>query len=406
MNLLTVSNLFPRPDQPARGLFNRQLFDELARLCPSRNVCLVPEWRVWRWPRIRGWPEPEAAGVPTRYVPVFYLPVVGRSTAHAFYARPLAAAVRREPAADVVYAAWLYPDGAAAATVAKAQGKRLWLMALGSDTLHLNHAARRSAVLQACAEAEGVVCVARLLADRLRAAGVSPDKLHVIPNGVDPERFRFVPRDDAARQLAERLPSPAVSLETSSRPPIVLFVGNMVSVKGPDILLDAWQTLRSRFAPTPRRSDTPTPPHPDTPTLILIGDGPLRPRLERQAREGGLADAVRFLGVRPHEEIPLWMNAADCLCLTSRSEGMPNAVNEALACGLPVVAADVGACGEMLGGKAVSRVVPPGNAQAFADAVEAVLRSEVDRAALARQYGGYSWHDQAERIWHLMERGR
>jgi glycosyltransferase involved in cell wall biosynthesis len=78
------------------------------------------------------------------------------------------------------------------------------------------------------------------------------------------------------------------------------------------------------------------------PRLLVIGAGPLRGHMERMARAAGISDSVRFLGMIPHKEIARWMNAAHCLCLPSRSEGMPNVVLEALASGLPVVATDVG----------------------------------------------------------------
>ena len=104
---------------------------------------------------------------------------------------------------------------------------------------------------------------------------------------------------------------------------VVLCVGNQVPVKGVDVLIDAWEQVRSR-CPGAR--------------LCLVGDGPLRGRLERTCRARGYGSSVVFVGGRPHDEVPLWMNAADCLCLPSRSEGMPNVVLEALASGLPAVA--------------------------------------------------------------------
>ena len=82
--------------------------------------------------------------------------------------------------------------------------------------------------------------------------------------------------------------------------------------------------------------------HPSSFSLILIGDGPLRKKLEKLARDLGVADSVQFLGRIPHDELPEYMRAAHCLCLPSRSEGMPNVVLEALACGTPAVATAVG----------------------------------------------------------------
>jgi teichuronic acid biosynthesis glycosyltransferase TuaC len=104
-------------------------------------------------------------------------------------------------------------------------------------------------------------------------------------------------------------------------------------VKGVDRLVKVWGAVK--------RSGSDA-------TLVILGDGPERRRMERAFAVAGLSASVKFLGSRPQDEVAGWMNAADCLCLVSRSEGMPNVVIEAQASGLPVVATDAGACGEML----------------------------------------------------------
>ena len=76
MNILTITNLYPRPDQPQRGLFNAQFFAALQAETDVevRTICLVPEWRIWRWKNIRAWSDDS-----TFYLPVFYIPVIGRN---------------------------------------------------------------------------------------------------------------------------------------------------------------------------------------------------------------------------------------------------------------------------------------------------------------------------------------
>ena len=188
---------------------------------------------------------------------------------------------------------------------------------------------------------------------------------------------------------------------------IVLFVGHLVPVKGPDILLQAWARLQ--------RSLAPARPHAHTPTLLLLGDGPMRGRLERQARDLGVADTVQFLGSRPHEEVALWMNVADCLCLPSRAEGMPNVVLEALGAGLPIVATDVGAVLELLEGEPEARVVrtevsgqkPVVSSErlesAIAAALAEVLGKSVGREAMAERHATVrTWREQAEEIVRLI----
>jgi glycosyltransferase involved in cell wall biosynthesis len=210
----------------------------------------------------------------------------------------------------------------------------------------------------------------------------------------------------------------------------ILFIGNLVPIKGPDVLLRAFaEIIRGTKDPGKKKifeqkdakhakgecvhsaeggeessSLRPLRSSVQNPHLLIIGGGPLRGKLERMAKELGIADRVHFLGNRPHGEVALWMNAADVLCLTSRSEGMPNVVAEALASGLPVVATDVGACREMLEGEPAARVCRSEDVEGLAGAVAEVLAMEVDRKAMAEKYAGkYSWRKTAERIVGMMD---
>jgi teichuronic acid biosynthesis glycosyltransferase TuaC len=427
MRILTVTNLYPWPGQPARGQFNVQTVRELSRHHTVGVRVLVPEWRIWRWGGIRRWRSP-AGGVDTAYQPVFYLPGIGRSLSHLTYRWSLRGDVGPEiRKSDVVLVPWIYPDGAAMAGLACDRGRPVWLMALGSDTLHLN-AGPRPAILKACDQAQGVICVCRLLADRLANAGVPEAKLQVVPNGADTSLFRYRSRDEAWAELGKpetrNLKPESENRElndsrlTSHDSRCILFVGNLVKVKGPDILLKAFSQIVAGRSPVSFSASTDQEPgtknqEPGTrnqeprtrpPLLILIGSGPLRRQLERQARDLGIAGSVHFLGSRSHEEVAWWMNAADVLCLPSRNEGMPNVVIEALVSGLPVVAADVGACREMLADEPAARVCRPDDAPGFARALEDLLQVRTDRPSMARrQAGGYSWRRQAEAIAALIQ---
>ncbi|MFC1499061.1 glycosyltransferase [Verrucomicrobiota bacterium] len=455
MNLLTITNLYPRPDQPQRGMYNKQLFSALAeklRLSVEQikqpttnnqqpttdqmtNVVLVPEWRIWRWGRIRNWKDSACQRSTTLYLPVFYFPLMGGSLSAWTYKQSLeyqTSSVKWKgdnpfQDCDAVFVSWLYPDGAAAVRVAEKLGKPVWIQVLGSDRFYLRNPFCRGQILKACHYAKGVLPNCKFLADELIKEGVDEKKVHVVPNGVDSDLFKYRSKEEAIKKLQVTpvintpsfdraggqasyklqgfLPALAGPLEAeATQQPrnkygdqalnnpttkLVLFVGNLIHVKGVDLLLEAWSVLVK----------TSTHSHANTPILLLIGEGKLRKKLERQAGRLGIADCVHFLGSRPHDEIALWMNIAGCLCLPSRSEGMPNVVLEAFASGLPVVATDVGNCAEIFTREPSGIVVETGNYGAISEGIMNVLQSEYDRKQIAERCAKkYSWQKSAKQI--------
>lgn len=191
------------------------------------------------------------------------------------------------------------------------------------------------------------------------AVGISEnldlERIDVIPNAVDLDRFR--PRPPQARgETRRRLGLPADG-------PILACVANLRPVKGLGLLLTALGSL-----------------HGEAPHLALAGDGPLRASLQERARALGLQQGVTFLG-KGHDVTEV-LTAADAFVLASTSEGMPNAVLEAMAQGLPVIATAVGGTEELLGGAGIP--VPAGDPQALAGAVRGLFDDSGKAAALGR----------------------
>ena len=455
MRLLTITNLYPRPDQPQRGMYNAQLFEAIAaelakgqaarakdgkisnvecaisnsQLSPESasqvsgfmlqasyllNICLVPEWQVWRWPAIRKWKDAGKstwaggraegeisnsqcsilnAQVNTQYVPVFYLPVIGRSVNSLFYEMNLRRVKEMFHKCDAVLATWLYPDAVAVARLARECGKPVWIKVHGSDTFHLRSRLRRAAILDACNYASGILPNCRFLAERLIEAGVDPAKVHVVPNGVDTQLFRYRSKEEALKELS----GSKINLQFLSENKIVLFVGNLVPIKGPDILLEAFALMMSEMSniQSPIKHST----------LLLIGSGPMRRQLERLAKSLGISDSVIFFGSRPLEEVALWMNVADCLCLPSRSEGMPNVVVEALTSGLPVMATRVGEVESLVdNGKNGFTVARDASRKNFSEAIEAMLSHGWHRESMLNSVANHGWSVSAHTIIEKMEK--
>ncbi len=379
MRILTLTNLYPNPLQPHRAAFNRQ---QLNALAAGHDVSVIAPiaWTDELAARRRGGPglpadrKTEQHGVPAEHPRYWFPPRVLRGT----YGQCFQWSVRRaftravrEFGPALVYSPWAYPDGWAAVRLGRAAGLPVVLKVLGSDVLLLSRFPRRARkTVEALRGADGVVAVSQHLADRVVSLGVAPERVRVIYDGVNTERFRPGPVAESRRLL---------DLPTDE--PVLLFVGNLVPVKGLDVLLQACGRLVTagvRFS------------------CRIVGDGPLRPSLEKNARSAGLGERVKFCGSVAHERLPDWFRAASVVALPSRSEGVPNVLLEAAACGTPFVASRVGGVPE-IADLGISRLAPAGDAEALATALRPFLLD--DGAAASRPTAlRRSWSDSAAEL--------
>jgi glycosyltransferase involved in cell wall biosynthesis len=174
-----------------------------------------------------------------------------------------------------------------------------------------------------------------------------------IPTGIDLERFR--PGDRMAARA---------SLGLAPQAKIVGIVATLRSWKGHRYLLHAIAALG--------RSDV---------TLAVVGDGPQRAALEKLAADLGLAHQVRFAGNQA--DVAPWLQALDVFCLPSyANEGVPQALMQAMACGLAVVTTPVGSIAEIVAHERTGVIVPPEDSDAIRGALAALLDDEAHRRAL------------------------
>lgn len=244
-----------------------------------------------------------------------------------------------------------------------------------------------------CRAADRVVANAEAVVEHtVEALGVPRERVTLIPNGLDLERF------DAELQLA---PTPPLDLEAwaeeeagAEAAPILAVVANMhLPDKGHGDLLAAMALLRERG----RRLK-----------VLLVGDGAERPRIEQQVAQLGLTDSVRFLSRR--DDVPRILARVDLLCLPSWAEGFPNAVMEGMAASLPVVVTAVGGCPELVADGQNGLVVPPRQPPALAEALERILFGMGRKAARAMGRKGraiirerYSLESSAARLAELYD---
>lgn len=176
--------------------------------------------------------------------------------------------------------------------------------------------------------------------------------MRLIPNGVD--TLRFSPTHEApSKAQAQR----------------VVCISKMRYEKGIDVLLQAWRQVQERL------------PRPSHARLIVVGDGPLLSRLEHMASELGIADSVEFAGLQ--SDVPAQLHRGSIAILPSRWEGMPNALLEAMACGLPCVATRVSGSEDIIQHGVNGLLVEPEDDQGMAQALLTLLSDQ----AQAQKYG-------------------
>lgn len=198
------------------------------------------------------------------------------------------------------------------------------------------------------------VAVSAQLRDYLRnAVGVANERLHLLPNGVDCERFH---------------PGGLAATEPEGWPfhdrgaYVIGTVGRLEPIKNQALLVDAFVQLAREEKGSKLR-------------LAIVGDGPLREQLAERVAAAGLADRVWLSGSR--SDIPELLRMFDCFVLPSLREGTSCTLQEAMATGVPIVATDVGGNADLLEHGTLARLTPSGDAAALAEAIQAVIDGKV-----------------------------
>ncbi|MEO7068161.1 MAG: glycosyltransferase family 4 protein [Rhodanobacter sp.] len=371
LKILALTNLFPTPWDPLRGAFNRQQFERLGKH-HQVDVLTAVDFRE-RMAGVRG--EVKVNDLHTDHFTFFYPPRFGRSLHAITWLLSLWVQRGRQiraAAYDCILVSWAYPDAAAAGWLARRLGIPYVVKVHGNDlNVQANYRLRRWQIRSALRGAGAVLAVSRALADTAVAIGADADRVHVIYNGVDSERFAPSPRKDARARL-----------QLAAEAPLLLYVGNLKSSKGCVDLLESFPAL---LAVRPQAR------------LIYVGAGPCRPELLGRAAALGCAERVSLMGAVPHTELRDWFCAADLVCLPSHNEGVPNVVLEAMACGIPVVASYVGGIPEVVPEYA-GILVPPHDRTALSAALIRASSCAWDSAQIAAHASNFRWDDNVRRL--------
>lgn len=383
-HIVVFSSLFPSQLQPGAGLFIRERMFRVGRRLPLAVVAPSPWFplqgliRRWR-PGFRpGAPPHETQQDQSVWYPRYFsVPGVLKRLDGFFMALgawPRLRRLQREGRLDVLDAHFGYPDGYAATLLGRWLKVPVTITLRGTETRHAADPALRPLLARALQGAARVFTVSESLRQVALGLGIPPDRVRVVGNGVDLERFQPVDRAQARSALG-----------LAPNAPVLISVGGLCERKGFHRVIACLPALRALG----------TDAH-----LLVVGgpspEGDWTDQLHAQVRELGLADRVHFTGPLPPQDLPRVLSAADVFVLATRNEGWANVFLEAMAIGLPVVTTNVGGNAEVVCRPELGRVLPFGDEAALTAALHEALGRPWDHAHIRQYAQANTWDQRVE----------
>ena len=385
--LLSLATLYPNAARPRFGTFVARQMEALAARGDWEvhviNPIGLPPLPLGRYrPLAEAAVSAEEHGVIIHRPRFTLIPAVGGPLNPAMIRRavlPLARQLHAAAPFDLVDAQFFYPDGPAAAAVARDLGLPLAIKARGADISLWGHKAYANRKMRAAADqAAALLAVSEALADDMAAIGLPRSKIAVHYTGLDHSAFHPLDRVASRKRLIDLCDIPA------DGHPLLASVGALIPRKGQSFVIEALAQL-----PAGR--------------LALVGTGADEAMLRALARSRGVEDRVHFLGSLDHALLPVVLSASAAMVLPSASEGLANAWVEALACGTPLVITDAGGARELVKNATAGRIVPR-EAQAVAGAIMDLLATPPDRDQVAQAVAAFSWEANARRLAEIYSR--
>ena len=378
-HVLSLTTLYPNAVNPRFGTFVARSMEALAKRGDWRvtlvNPIGLPPLALGRYRPLADLPATSTESGITIHRPHFTLiPRIGarrNATAIARAALPLVQAIHAETPIDLIDAQFFFPDGPAAAIIAKAMGLPLSIKARGSDISFWGEQGfARQQMVDAAKAATGLLAVSHDLAGQMAVMGMDAGKITVHYTGLDRDRFRPLEHTQLRSQLSREL-----GFALPDNAPLIACIGALIERKGQGIAITALNDI-----PGAR--------------LVLVGKGDDEARLRALAVSEGVETRVFFAGSVDHDLMPLILSAADVMVLPTVAEGLANAWVEARACGTPVVTSDVGGAREIITCDTAGRLVDR-NPQAVAAGINALLNAPPSRDAVAALTEHFSWEANA-----------
>ncbi len=389
MKLLLITNLFPTPSEPERGIFTFQLAKRLKKHCDLTIVCPLPWFPNWPFLPI---PEKyrQLANTPVRYeidgITVHspkYLLIP--KLAENYHARLMYLGIKRyifkihnQVSFDIINSHWLFPDSVATAKIAKKLKVPHIATGCGCDVNQdIYKQSKGEDILTMLTDATAITVKSNSLKHVLIENHISEEKITVISNGVDVNQFMVLDKEGCRKQLS-----------INTKFPVILYVGRLSEEKNVGSLLNAIALLKADKIFV---------------QLYLIGEGIQKEYLSCLVIKLGIQDFIHFVGRVDHDDIGIWMGATDYFCLPSLREGCPNVILEALGCGVPVLASKVGAIPDVVT-KETGILFSPTNVEDIANSIKQAVGTKWSADSISASVNKLSWEHAANQYYEVFEK--
>lgn len=386
IKITTITHLFPNPAQPILGVFVLHRVKAMAHHLSLVEVIAPVGWlplgisgRPKQVPRIR-----YDDGLLIHHPRFISLPILKPIESLLFLIGVFPTFMNRHISFrfNVLDTHFAYPDAPAVYMLARVFRLPFVVTVRGEDVYgHPRFPLRKIQIVKALKSASRVVCLSRVTHQCCINLGVPADKIVQIPNGVDGQVFQLIDRETARKILG-----------LTCNGPIILSSGWIIPRKGYHYVIQALPHLKKRFS--------------NIRYVIVGGDtttGEYKKRLIALAKELDVEQIISFVDAVPQDKLALWMNAADVFCFPSEKEGWGNVALEALCCGTPVIAHDVGGIRQMVIDNMNGFVLKSKSPETWADAITECLCRTWDRKQIRESVAHWQWEEVGKKVASLMQ---
>lgn len=394
MRILAVSYLFPNNVNPNHGIFVFNRLKAVRSYCELIVINPIPWFpfssRFSRYKHFNTIPLKENIGGIDVYHPRFF--IIPRyfklidSMTFCLSVLFVALKLKKHFKCDVVDLHWTYPDILSGYVLSRLFNRKLLVTVRGREALnqfiddkknqYVEEKSLRTILIKKMLPlADAVITLSQELKNITVNYGVSSNKITVIRNGVDVDKFYYIDQKKSRSLL--KLPYDEL---------ILLAVGSLIYGKGFDRIIRHFTKIREKF--------------PQIKLYIIGSEGPAgdySSQLRVLVYQNKLEGSVKFIGQIMNNTLIHWYNSADLFCLVSRSEGSPNVLTEAIACGCPALATNVGAVSGILSNRELGYVIPNEDSCVGDGIIEALSRS-YNRKKISEYMRQFNWDWCAKKV--------